>query len=489
MLRIKNIKRISIGFVSFFITADVIASNTEGDLKREITLLREALATLTQKVDSLEKSQKDKVTSKSSKASKIDKAVTHSKTVQKAVESSQVSFNDDVSSTRFDADEVKLLKDKSGVDALKIVHVAAAKQDVQKSPENANAKVDALSQKSLPALSWKGYDITALIAGGASTGYSKLDGTNGSFNVLDFNPLFLFTYKDLLLLRASVNFELDDQGSTQTSLDFVSMNLLMHDYASLGIGKFDSGLGQFVQNLSPSWINALPDSPVGFDGDQAAPQSEIGLQLRGGFPLPLDTNANYTLFVANGPRAMVDQPNMVIDHISTDGFPKNFENYIYGGRIGFLPISNMEVGFSAAAGKLALLDLADGSTLLQESRNYNVLGADASYKWDSLSLRAEIIQQKVTKEKSSNVVPRGGTWRAWYLQAAYLIPTTAWEPVVRYGQYKADSAINNQKQWAFGINYWFSSCLAAKAAYEINDGQEGTDADKNNFIIKLVYGF
>ena len=63
----------------------------------------------------------------------------------------------------------------------------------------------------------------------------------------------------------SYYFAINDQGGTDVSLD--NQNLFINDYMIFGIGKFDSALGSFIQNLSPSWVNRLPDSPVGFSSD------------------------------------------------------------------------------------------------------------------------------------------------------------------------------------------------------------------------------
>ena len=340
----------------------------------------------------------------------------------------------------------------------------------------------------IPHLSWQGPDIAALIAGGASAGLSKPSGNSGSFNILDFNPILLFSYKDLLFLRSSVDFSLDDHGNTNVSLDYTNLNLFLNDYAVFGAGKFDTALGYFVQNLSPAWINRMPDAPVGFDADQAAPQAEVGIRLQGAFPLFCTMKINYSLFMANGDQGFVDTTNIVIDHIGSDGYTNNFGNYMYGGRLGFLPIPKLEIGLSGATGKLALFNLANGTTLLQRSRVYSAIGADFSYKPGNWDLRAEFIQQLISSE-SGSIVPQGQKWKAWYGQIAYWIPNTKWEPVIRYGKFTAPVANQEQRQWAFGLDYWFAPSIAAQAAFELNKGQEGADTNDNQFLIQLVFGF
>ena len=337
-------------------------------------------------------------------------------------------------------------------------------------------------------LSWQGSDLSALITGSATAGFTKAFGQSSSFNILDFNPLLLFSYKDLLLLRSSIDFALDDEGNTNVSLDNINLNLFINDHATLGAGKFDSALGSFVQNISPAWVNRLPDSPVGFDADEAAPQSDIGARLQGGFQLSEKMAMNYVVFVANGPQALVNTTNIVIDHINTDGVINNNGDFFFGGRLGFLPIHKFEIGISAATGKVALIDMSDGTTLLQKGRTYNVIGVDAAYKPGNWDFRGEYIQQQVSSQ-SGSIVPQGEKWKAWYLQAAYWIPTTNFEPVIRYGRYLAAVSNQNQRQWAFGLDYWLSSSLVIQTEYEINDGQKGSGNNTNLFLAQLAFGF
>jgi hypothetical protein len=340
----------------------------------------------------------------------------------------------------------------------------------------------------IPPYSWQGTDIAGLMVGGASAGFTKPSGNSGSFNILDFNPIFLFSYKELMFLRAAVDFSLDDHGNTNVSLNYTNLNLFLGDYAVLGAGKFDTALGYFVQNLSPAWINRMPDAPVGFNADQAAPQNEVGVRLQGAFPLFTTMKANYALFMSNGDQAFVDTTNLVIDHIGSDGYTNNFGNYFYGGRLGFLPIPKLEIGISGASGKLALFNLADGTTLLKRSRAYSAVGADISFKPGNWDLRAEFIQQLISS-KSGSIVPQGQKWKAWYAQVAYWIPTTKWEPVVRYSKFTAPVASQEQRQWAFGLDYWFAPSIAAQASFELNKGQSGSDTNQNLFLIQLVFGF
>ena len=54
--------------------------------------------------------------------------------------------------------------------------------------------------------------------------------------------------------------EIDDAGETETNLEYLTIDWFINDYMALIAGKFLSPIGQFRQNLHPSWINKLPSA-------------------------------------------------------------------------------------------------------------------------------------------------------------------------------------------------------------------------------------
>ncbi|CZI89104.1 Cytochrome c555 [Legionella pneumophila] len=333
---------------------------------------------------------------------------------------------------------------------------------------------------------WPEPDISSLITGAASAGYSVPKHASGRFDVLEFDPMLSVRYKDLLLMHADLDFSLDEDGFTETELGNLNLNLFVNDFVVLGVGEFDSPIGYFVQFQSPSWINRLPTAPVGFDSDEAAPQSQLGAQLRGGFSLS-KLKVNYITFVANGPRAMADPTTGFIDFIATNSFPNNFGNFMGGGRIGILPIPNLEIGFSGAGGKLALFDVNTNLWLGERGRDYRALGADLSFKWKDWDLRGEVIEQQIGPDAYS-LFPQKANWKAWYLQAAYWFLGTKLQPVVRWGGYTSPLSTQSQHQVALGVDYWFAPSIAVQAAYQ-DTHVRAINEDIKQFIVQLVYGF
>ncbi len=331
-------------------------------------------------------------------------------------------------------------------------------------------------------------DIYAQIDGAASLGLQKSNSYYSSFNTVDFNPLILVRYQDKLLMRASVDFALNDDGTTATGLDFINLNWFVNNNLTAGIGKFDSSIGQFVQNISPNWINRLPTAPLGFDANQAAPQSEIGMQFRGAVPLFSSAQINFSFAIINAPHGVVDQTNYSLSSIATDGFAAQTSNYAYGGRIGILPVPTVEFGISAQVGRLMLYDSSNTATVVESGRHYNVLGCDFVTKIKNFTLRAEAVQQGITAKHTSKYAPSAGYWRAVYAQGSYRFNTNNFEPVVRYGAYKANVS-RIQTQMALGLNYWFTSTLVGKVAYAINNAQANTSNNANAMYLQFAFGF
>ncbi|MDF1880196.1 porin [Sulfurimonas sp. MAG313] len=259
----------------------------------------------------------------------------------------------------------------------------------------------------------------------------------------------------------------------------------------LQIGKFMSPLGQFVQNQHPSWINKLPNTPVGFGHDGAAPTSNVGIALRGGLPKMGSIRSNYVSFVSNAPTfGEAADGDVVID--ANGKTSSGNASKTWGGRFAINPVGNMEIGVSGAIGKvseeLTLLTVVNGTEGDKISRDYNVFGADLMYNLEGVDLKAEYIQQKIGENESSTL--EGGLWRAWYAQASYQMNWLRFEPVLRYSDYHNPET--NKNQWALGVNYLFSNNVIAKVAYEYNTNEDDLgDASINNNRVsaQLAFGF
>ncbi len=333
------------------------------------------------------------------------------------------------------------------------------------------------------AQEWKEYDSRVHLGGYASAGFagSTVDGER--FTPVQFAPILHYQWRDLLLLESELELQVQRDGTTEVGLEYLTIDLFLNDYITFLAGKFLSPVGNFRQNLHPAWINKLPSAPSGFGHDQAAPVAEVGAQFRGGVPLGERAKVNYSIYVANGPTLDLSPAGDEIEALGSEGAVSNDDDeFVFGGRLGFLPIPHLELGVSGACCSIAVAGAQEAS------RSYSVLGFDAAWKWRNLDLRGEYVRSRVGSEITS-VAPDGQRWEAFYVQAAYRLTPFKLEPVVRYANYDSTHADQEQEQWTVGINYLFAPQAMAKLAYEFNDGLQDTRTDDDRFLLQFAYGF
>lgn len=332
-------------------------------------------------------------------------------------------------------------------------------------------------------------------AGYADVGYTESEDTDGSFGAGTFAPIFHYQYRDLVMLEAELEIEVGEDGETETVLEYLSINWFLNDYLALVGGKFLSPIGQFRQNLHPSWINKLASAPPGFGHDGAAPVSDVGFQLRGGAPVG-GARTNYAFFISNGPevKAEFEDDEFELDGVEAEGFGSDVDGEkVVGGRFAIIPIAGLELGFSLASGKATVTEIEGGDTALlsgEQARDYDVIGADFAWQSGALGLRGEYVETDVGADDGSGVAAsEGATWETWYTQGTYRALESKWEFVARYTDFQSPHASQSQEQWALGTNYLFANNFIGKVNYEINDGQSGTEADENRVLLQLAYGF
>ena len=200
-------------------------------------------------------------------------------------------------------------------------------------------------------------DSSFHMAGYGSVEYADPDSGNAAFNKVLVAPIIHYNYQDWLMFETEFELSNTADGDTELALEYASINLFLNDYVALGAGKFLSPIGQFRQNLHPSWINKAVSAPAGFGHGGAAPLTETGLQLRGGFPLG-EMRANYAVYVGNGPTlaAAVEGQGgdyeLAIEEVETEARTSDPDGKkSFGGRLGLLPFPGLEIGISAAKSK------------------------------------------------------------------------------------------------------------------------------------------
>jgi len=339
----------------------------------------------------------------------------------------------------------------------------------------------------------------AHLSGYASVGYSDIEDSDGSFNQLQFAPIFHYQIDDKVMLEAELEIEDEPDGETDVKLEYMTVDVELGNNAILVAGKFLSPIGQFRQNLHPSWINKLPSAPPGFGHGGAAPISEMGVQLRGGFYLS-QQQFNYAVYYGNGPQVDIEVENdagnteeIEIHDVENEGFTSDINGgNAWGGRLGWLPLPKLEVAVSYMGGEadseFTLLNAGVG-TDVTTSTDVTVYGMDFVAHLNNVILRGEYLKQDLDSIEAGGFATESPEWETYYLQGSYRFSGTGWEAVTRYTDFDSPEDSSDVSQLALGVNYLFTENSMVKVAYEINDGERDSDVDKNKILIQLAYGF
>lgn len=378
--------------------------------------------------------------------------------------------------------------------------VQAVKASVDQAKANASAaNANALNALAAPDSS----DVKFRFAGAVTANYGissrgSSEAPNSTFTGGSFLPIFLMTYKDLLAVEAHMEVT-NDGAETSTSLEYAQLDLFLNDWATLVTGKFLSPIGQFQQALHPAWINKLPDRPAGFvEGGGGEPLSEVGVQLRGAFPIG-NMTADYAIYAGNGPQL---EP----DGLSLAGYSQdNNNNKSFGGRLGLRPIPYLDLGISAMHSKVVsnAPDVMSGTP--GSNASHDLYDVDFSFTPPNVDIRGEFIHSKLNPvlfdDQSGappSVVP-STTWKLWYVQGAYRLSGISsnavlgkLELVTRLSQSTISGGTEdwrsfNEKRETVGLNYWWSPSLVGKVAFEHKDFQNRPSY--NLLRLQMAFGF
>jgi len=344
--------------------------------------------------------------------------------------------------------------------------------------------VEQLQQKIAEAEEWKAPNTLIHLAGYADINYVNVDTVNGSessFSTGTFAPIFHYQVMDRVMLGAELAFTLDENGATATEMEYFSIDYFMNDYATLVMGKFISPLGQFRQNIHPTWINKLPSAPQGFGHGGAAPIAEIGMQVRGGFKIGSSINANYATYIGNGVAAEMNGDD--VEEAHSPGFNEDVDGAKnVGGRFGMYMIdSKLDLGLSWATGKAGEIGGTNGVGQNGTKRDWDFIGTDFTWRLGGFDVRGEYVKQTYGARGAS----AEANFDAHYVQVAYRFPATKWEVVARTSQ--NNSPEDTKDRVTAGVNYIFTSSVIAKLAYESNDNNANTANDR--ILAQMAYGF
>jgi hypothetical protein len=343
-----------------------------------------------------------------------------------------------------------------------------------------------------------------LLTGYAFAGFSNRRGEASSFNA-GLSPILLWKLSDKLFFEGEL--EIGQEGSeTHVGLEYAHLSYLLNDYITVGAGKFLTPFAQFPDRLHPAWINKLPDFPLVFQEEGGLVGfSQIGAQIRGVVPLG-PTKILYDFYVSNGPRLVTDSTEE-LGRLTFDNFTDINNNKAIGGRIGFMPIPQLEVAYSIQSSSVNAPETSrsQADVLLQ--------GVDMSYMRDvewlkgGIDLRAEWVWSHVSRltydpdgalgfgPLTFNNRRNGGYAQLAYRPYKVKLPVIdKLEAVFRYDSLSQPSAAPetfDEQRWTIGLDYWLGQSTVIKAAYEFGhrDRPGGSREDVDAFLLQAAMGF
>jgi hypothetical protein len=337
-----------------------------------------------------------------------------------------------------------------------------------------------------------------LLAGWAEGMFEARNGQVSTFSA-SFNPIFLWELTPKLLFDSRLEIE-PSGGGTNVNLVNAQLSYLLNDYMALGVGEFFSPSNVFVERFEPQWINKLPDRPLAvYHG--ILPNISVGAQVRGGFPIG-PTRANYAFYVSNGPVLNTFDASTA-GTLDFNSYTDNNDNKAVGGRVGFLPIPGVEVGYGFETSKPGF----QGTTFHDVQALVQSIDLEVTRDSDLLKGRINLFAQYAWSHVDHAVYDPDGSLGfgplpltakrdGGYAQLAYR-PTKLdtdflrnLELIFRWDHLSRDpSGLGDPEEtrWTMGLDFWLSPSTVVKVAYEWD--QPDGEPNKNALLLQAAMGF
>jgi len=333
-----------------------------------------------------------------------------------------------------------------------------------------------------------------LLSGFVWAGFTQPQHGDSTFSAA-FKPVFLWKVADNLVAAASAEFEIDN-NDTKVNIEYANLNWLATDWLILRGGVMLSPMSTFQQSLHPQWINKLPDNPL-FAGDSGlAPEKSTGFEARGGFRTDIG-KFTYSAFVTNGPTLFTtgDQAGQ----LNLDEFTDLNGNKAVGGRLGYLPIPELELAYA-----LQYNDVAPSGSGLDTVNMYLhdfsiSYVADEDWLGGRIDARTEFMYAEFSHKIDLGFGPFSNNRVGGYAQVAYR-PTRMSgflkdvEGVLRWDFLNMPQGApipTHEQRWTVGLNYWLNPRTVFKLAYEFDHVNDPSgQAQRNNvFMFQTAIGF
>ncbi len=344
---------------------------------------------------------------------------------------------------------------------------------------------------------------TKLVLAGDMSGSFVYPRHGSSTFGVGFSPLFLWELDPRILVEAGLDMALTndpngDNPSTDLDLALINLSYIINDYLLVGAGRFATPFGFYHTHLDPGWIDKLPDDPLPFGDGGIAADTSVGVFATGAVPIG-PVLLNYGAYVDNGPTLIIDDP-VAAGSLSFENFVDPNKNKAVGGRVGFVPFPELEVGYAIQYARVNPPGFETVHSLLQAvDLNYvQILGwlagrvtVGGSWVWSRVD--------RATYDPGGSLGfgplrfsnrRNGGYGQIAYRPSRLGIPVVPnLEAVFRYDRLDVPAAAPGgglDQRYSPGLLYWFTPSTVLKASYDFDNNDAGPDQDM--LLVQLAAG-
>lgn len=339
------------------------------------------------------------------------------------------------------------------------------------------------------------------LSGDADATFTNQKGSNSSFSA-GVAPLILWKPVDRFLFEAAfdIGIETDDTNSSSTSFDLTIANgsFIVNDYLLIGAGLFTTPFGVYHNHFDPPWINKFPDDPLAFGDLSIAPEHAVGVFVRGAVPVST-MKFTYDLYLSNGPNLITDDPEAA-GQLNFDEYSDLNNNKAVGGRIGFLPIPSLEMGYSIMGAQVNPSGFEDTNAVFQAlDLNHRIESDTLGGTFDFRAEWAWSNVDRATYDGDGSLgfgpISFSNHRNGGYVQLLYRPTKSDVEIIrnielgIRFDRVSTPLSApggDRENRVTFGVDYWFTPSIVLKAAYEVDDKKVGEN--QNAFILQLGVG-
>ena len=340
-------------------------------------------------------------------------------------------------------------------------------------------------------------NIQVLIAGDVNFQFQNVQGSHSTFYA-DSSPMIQVRVDKNIFINTAFDFytAAGAAGGSAADIGAANINYELNNYMTLGGGLVASPIGGIIGQYNPApWNRWLVDGSL--EG-ALLPANELGVWTRGGLPAPDNMGyLTYFLFVSNGPALATTHD---INGASYNGLqfgnwdPAAQNGKTVGGRFSYIPIPNIEIGYSfewarpSADGAItttnSLINAVDFNSYYVNKKIDGLFRFRGGWTWDQVGQGVD----------STGAFSLGGMSNGGQLEVAYQPSLCGIKYIdkmmaaFRYDRIDGPASSNfsngasHEQRYSIGLDYWLHSNAVLKFEYEFDNLSNNMHGNNAMFV-------